>query len=149
VSEPYRYERDVEEFLRWSPSVQEGAGKRLSGREIAELERLLQAYAGSGAAQRAQAPEQAPPEPEPEPVAREPEPEPVPPPPAPEPQPEPVAPVEHYDDLASEEIIALLGSLEDEDLAALGEYERTARARRTVLDAIEGLLARRAAAARS
>jgi len=48
--EPYRYEREVEEFLRWSPSVQ--------GREKEVVE--------------------PPPHPEPEPVATEPEPEPVP-----------------------------------------------------------------------
>ena len=33
-------------------------------------------------------------------------------------------PVEHYDDLAAEEVIALLGSLEADDLAALREHER-------------------------
>ena len=45
--EPYRYEREVEEFLRWSPSVQgsESPLMRLSPQEIAELQKLLEGIA--------------------------------------------------------------------------------------------------------
>ena len=47
--EPYRYEREVEEFLRWSPSVQgsESPLLRLNPREIAELQQLLEGLASS------------------------------------------------------------------------------------------------------
>ena len=45
--EPYRYEREVEEFLRWSPSVQgsESPLMRMSPAEIAELQKLLEGIA--------------------------------------------------------------------------------------------------------
>ncbi len=103
--EPYRYEREVEEFLRWSPYVRrakEGSGVRdqVSGAK-------------------------------PEPPARAPA----------EPKVE-GPPVEHYDDLASEEIISLLGSLEPSDLVALREYERINASRENVLGAIDSVLAR-------
>jgi hypothetical protein len=112
--EPYRYEREVEEFLRWSPNVRRAAPK-----ERAE-----------GRGQRAEA--------APEPPKAKPEP-----PPKPAPPPAPVGPpVDHYDDLASEEIISLLGSLEPPDLVALREYERGHRGREAVLDAIDSVLAR-------
>ena len=45
AQEPYRYEREVEEFLRWSPHVRNGRtrGERLLDRsEIADLERVRQ-----------------------------------------------------------------------------------------------------------
>jgi hypothetical protein len=51
-------------------------------------------------------------------------------------------PVEHYDDLAAEEVIALLASLEHEDLQMLREYERDHANRTRVLSAIESVLAR-------
>ena len=51
-------------------------------------------------------------------------------------------PVEHYDDLAAEEVIALLGSLEADDLAALREHERDHAAAGGVLAAIDSVLAR-------
>ena len=54
-------------------------------------------------------------------------------------------PVEHYDDLAAEEVIALLASLEHEDLQMLREYERDHANRTRVLSAIESVLARRSA----
>ena len=59
--EPYRYEREVEEFLRWSPSVQgsESPLMRLSPAEIAELQKLLEGIASM------QQPEPAPAAPEP------------------------------------------------------------------------------------
>ena len=52
------------------------------------------------------------------------------------------SPVEHYDDLAAEEVIALLGSLEREDLATLRDYERRHANRERVLAAIDSVLAR-------
>jgi hypothetical protein len=55
------------------------------------------------------------------------------------------APVDHYDDLEADEIVTLLDSLEDEDLAALLEYEQANRARPRVTSAIEGTRARREA----
>src|SRR5918999_167056 len=95
AGEPYRYEREVEEFLRWSPHVQ---GSRSAEREgvsaaqLAELRRLLDEVADRQA------------EVSPEDEAREPR----------EPR-RPRArrrgfPVDHYDDLESEEVISLLGS---------------------------------------
>jgi hypothetical protein len=51
-------------------------------------------------------------------------------------------PVEHYDDLAAEEVIALLASLEQEDLQTLREYERDHANRTRVLSAIDSVLAR-------
>jgi hypothetical protein len=51
-------------------------------------------------------------------------------------------PVEHYDDLAAEEVIALLGSLEQGDLQTLREYERGHANRTRVLGAIDSVLAR-------
>jgi hypothetical protein len=54
----------------------------------------------------------------------------------------PARPVEHYDDLAAEEVIALLASLEAEDLQTLKEYERDHANRTRVLSAIDSVLAR-------
>jgi UDP-glucose 4-epimerase len=54
----------------------------------------------------------------------------------------PSRPVEHYDDLAAEEVIALLASLEPEDLHTLKEYERDHANRTRVLSAIDSVLAR-------
>ena len=146
VREPYRYEREVEEFLRWSPYVKRGKdeGERPpmpSFTQLSELQKFLAAYAGVAPAPEAQQPE---PEPEPEPEAP---PEPVVavvPEPEPEPQPAPPAsPVEEYDSLEAEEIISLIGSLEGEDLLALREYEAAGRGREVVLRAIDGVIARR------
>jgi UDP-glucose 4-epimerase len=138
AQEPYRYEREVEEFLRWSPHVrQRRPGSALSRDQLLELERLLSAYAETAGLDSRAAPEAAP--------ERPPEPEPAPAPPE-EPKPEPVpprSPVDHYDDLAAEEVISLLGSLERADLATLREYERAHRARESVLGAIDSVLARR------
>ena len=111
--EPYRYEREVEEFLRWSPNVRRSAPKTsdLSPQTSEPL--------------------------------REPSPPPPAPPTPPEPEPTPAGPpVDHYDDLASEEIVSLLGSLESPDLVALREYERTNAGRESVLGAIDSVLAR-------
>jgi UDP-glucose 4-epimerase len=129
AQEPYRYEREVEEFLRWSPHVRrprtEGPPP-LSREQVTQLERALRE---PGAAER--------PEPRPEPT------------PEPAPEPEPLrAPVEHYDDLEGEEVVALLGSLEHDDLVALRDYEAEHQARQGVLGAIESVLARSGAGAR-
>ena len=138
--EPYRYEREVEEFLRWSPNVRTSRVKDtggLSREDLAELQRLLSAYepdvngeeAGRGAV------------PEP-PAAPDPAPAPAPPPPA-EP---PNTAVDHYDDLRAEEIISLLGSLDHTDLVALRAYECEHQARAAVVGAIDSVLARGAGA---
>ena len=147
VREPYRYEREVEEFLRWSPYVRrdragDDEGERPpmpSIAQLSELQKFLSAYAGTAPpperrsrrpAQGRQAPEPEP-QPEPEPTA---EPEPI----------EPAtAPVDYYDDLEAEEVISLLGSLDGDDLVALREYEAASQAREPVLRAIDGVLKRR------
>jgi UDP-glucose 4-epimerase len=127
--EPYRYEREVEEFLRWSPSVQgsESPLMRLTPAEIAELQKLLEGIASMHKPSTAAEPEAA-----------------DAPPPEPERQPEPIPDLglDDYDDLEAEEIIALLGSMERRELEALRELEATTRARPSVLHAIESVLAR-------
>jgi UDP-glucose 4-epimerase len=115
VKEPYRYEREVEAFLRWSPHVRRPEG-------------------GSDGAPVSQASGQ-----RPDAGGERPEAE-----PPPEAVPSPVSPVEHYDDLEAEEIISLLGSLEAADLEALLEYETGMRGRESVTLAISAVLARRA-----
>ncbi|MEA2495338.1 MAG: UDP-glucose 4-epimerase [Thermoleophilaceae bacterium] len=136
VREPYRYEREVEEFLRWSPYVrrQQEDDERPpmpNISQLTELQKFLSAYADA-APQTSE--ERAPRAPTP---ARAPEPEPEP----------PHAPVDDYDDLEPEEVISLLGSLEREDLTALREYEASAQSREPVLRAIDAVLARREPAA--
>jgi UDP-glucose 4-epimerase len=156
VREPYRYEREVEEFLRWSPSVvsQGGGGGPIAGRRFVELEKLIDTYADSAGvgpaaegraseARRARARRRSQVEAgEVESAAddaaerahrgrrraRRP-------------------PAEEYEELAPDEIVALLGSLGDADLEALREHERAGQAREPVLAAIERVLARRAAGA--
>jgi UDP-glucose 4-epimerase len=126
VKEPFTYEREVEDFLRWSPHVRGSVPKVPNGERAARPRR------------------------EPESVAAEPEPIPV-----EEPilaSGEPVVaespPVEHYDDLEAEEVISLLGSLEAADLEALLDYEREKEARAAILTAIEAVLSRRAMGSR-
>jgi UDP-glucose 4-epimerase len=177
--EPYRYEREVEDFLRWSPHVKNAREKSLGSLnrdELSELQRLLSGYAGTPdttasdqeqrvqdaervaekAMQRAKKAEQRAAESAlkaterakkaerragaaaEEAVQRV---------NAAAERREPVAatqsPVEHYDDLAAEEVIALLASLEREDLQTLRDYERRNGNRSRVLSAIESVLARR------
>jgi UDP-glucose 4-epimerase len=136
VREPYRYEREVEEFLRWSPYVrrdrEEGERPPMPNvTQLSELQKFLAAYAGAAPA----GPESRAPAPEAEPI------------PLSEPEPEPesaaLAPVDDYDDLEAEEVISLLGSLEGEDLVALRVYEEASQGRDSVLRAIDGVLARR------
>jgi UDP-glucose 4-epimerase len=59
AQEPYRYEREVEEFLRWSPHVRNGARResRRGRDESSELERLDQAERLGLAEQRAESAE--------------------------------------------------------------------------------------------
>jgi UDP-glucose 4-epimerase len=144
--EPFRYEREVEEFLRWSPYVRNPNYRRDSGvisaTDIAELQRLMAGYAakaGGSAGRVAQRladqelSEAQPEEPggddaggrngsESERAA--------------------AIPFEHYDDLDPGEIIGLLDSLEPDDLAAIRDYERAHRGRTGVLSAVERRLAR-------
>jgi hypothetical protein len=159
AQEPYRYEREVEEFLRWSPHVKNtrdtGAGA-LSRDQLAELQRLLTGFADTAgmdldsepgidraaeAERRAEAAEDAAREASKRAeraekrAAKRAQEE------AARPQPS-RRPVEHYDDLAAEEVIALLASLEHEDLQMLREYERDHANRTRVLSAIESVLAR-------
>jgi hypothetical protein len=157
AQEPYRYEREVEDFLRWSPHVKNTrdlTASELSRDQLAELQRLLTSFADTAgmdltddvpdraaeaerrataaeaaareaadragrAEERAQAAEE---RPRSRPVRR---------------------PIDHYEDLAQEEVIALLGSMEDEDLLTLAEYERNHANRGRVVSAIESVLARR------
>jgi UDP-glucose 4-epimerase len=96
--EPYRYEREVEEFLRRSPSVRRPEGAR------SESPRNMAPRGG--------------------PDGRRP--------PAPA----------GYDDLRADEVVSLLGDLDDQALARLREHEATHAARKTVLGAIDRILAR-------
>jgi UDP-glucose 4-epimerase len=136
AQEPYRYEREVEEFLRWSPHVK-GARQRdqavaLSPKDLSVLQELL-----AEPSERPAPPSE--PRPEPRPA----------PPPEPRPEPEPPrVPVDHYDDLEAEEIVTMLASLEQGDLEALRDYERGHASREGVIGAIESVLARRAAPSR-
>jgi UDP-glucose 4-epimerase len=136
AAEPYRYEREVEEFLRWSPNVRNSRVRDsggLSREEMQQLQRVLAGYSGPGTSGTGPAV----PPPAPARTRRRPAP--------PEPPPQPAGPpVDHYDDLAAEEIISLLGSLEPSDLETLLAYERDNRAREAVAGAIESVLARAA-----
>ena len=177
IQEPYRYEREVEDFLRWSPPVRNPTYRkegRLSPGELVELQKTLASYGErvgvtgtssrltvSEAALRAAAAgrratgsaEPAGGEPGEQADNGAPDPGAQAPsslePPAAEPPPAPLAPVEHYDDLEPDEIVTLVGSLERDDLAALLEYEHAHLARPPVLTAIEGVLARRRTGQRS
>ncbi len=168
-AEPYRYEREVEEFLRWSPNVRssrlEDSGG-LTREQLVALQRLLSAYdppadpgaaigdarggeagpdEGDGKSAGEAVPDEgdgksageAVPETEARPSSR----------PLVE-VPPPSPPVDHYDDLGSEEIISLLGSLDGEGLTALREHEREHRGREAVIGAIDSVLDRQAAARR-
>jgi hypothetical protein len=193
AKEPYRYEREVEDFLRWSPHVRNPTYRkegRLSPGEAMELQKVVAMFGervgspGGGprgsqsravirAAEAMPAPEGAG---EGEAAGAAPEAAPDPPPSAirprarrPAPSPKRAAareaagrrtsrgasngspsdaPVDHYDDLAADEIVTLLDSLEDGDLAALLEYEQANRGRRRIVSAIERTRARREAGQR-
>jgi UDP-glucose 4-epimerase len=164
--EPYRYEREVEDFLRWSPHVRNPSFRkesRLSPSELVDLQKVISNYGdrvgsprGAGQSRRSQsqavtlaaaaaavpppAAEETPQDDLQTPSAQGE-------PPAPGQRDEHAsAPVDHYDDLEADEIVGLVESLEDRDLAALLDYERAARARPPVIAAIEAAQARRKAA---
>jgi hypothetical protein len=161
TAEPYRYEREVEDFLRWSPHVrnpQFRKEQRLSPAEQIELRRLHAGYAArtgqartDSPARQAQTMAHAARAVEPDEVPRaelgnggEPEVE-------AQPEaatdagagPEAGPPIEHYDDLESGEIVTLLDSLETADLLALRDHERSRQGRPRVLAAIDSVLVRR------
>jgi UDP-glucose 4-epimerase len=177
AQEPYRYEREVEDFLRWSPHVKntrDRAVSALSRAQLSELQRLLTSFADTSgvdladdlpdraaeAERRAAAAEEAAREAAEraarvekaadaraaraevaaeqrarhaaEERARQ------------EARRVPAGqPVDHYDDLAAEEVIALLASLEHDDLQTLRAYERDHANRTRVLSAIDSVMARR------
>ena len=184
TQERYRYEREVEEFLRWSPHVRRSGSREasaLSRGQIAELRRLLASIedgdagpseedrlvaaeersrsaeqAAAKATERAKKAERRAAESalkaterakkaerrarqaaedaveRASRVAQAPAP----------PEPAPSRPVDRYDELAAEEVIALLASLEREDLGSLRDYEREHANRARVISAIDSVLAR-------
>jgi UDP-glucose 4-epimerase len=183
AQEPYRYEREVEDFLRWSPHVKNTRDRAVSGlsrAQLSELQRLLTSFADTagvdladdlpdraaeaerravaaedaarqaadraGRAERAARERAAEAEQAAEARAAQ----------AVEAARARAAQAEqrarreadarvpdHYDDLAAEEVIALLASLEHDDLQMLRDYERDHANRARVLSAIESVLARR------
>jgi UDP-glucose 4-epimerase len=115
--EPYRYEQEVEEFLRWSPNVRRSgasAGKawRPSPRQVQELQRALGAL-GERPAERSRPSEPA----------------------------DAGVPAADYDTLEAVEVIAVLPSLMRSDLEALRRHESTGAQRTDVIEAIDRLLA--------
>jgi UDP-glucose 4-epimerase len=147
--EPYRYEREVEEFLRWSPHVKTAREKIPRGAHAngGEPDRVTAAERRAAAAERAaqraleqaEAAERRAAEAEraaadAEGRVREAAPT--------EPPRATASPVDHYDDLAAEEVIAMLGSLERPDLQTLRDYERQNANRARVLSAIDSVISR-------
>ncbi|HEX2398371.1 MAG TPA: NAD-dependent epimerase/dehydratase family protein [Solirubrobacteraceae bacterium] len=119
AGQPYQYEREVEEFLRWSPSVRRSgtdAGKawRPSPRQVAELQRVLAQLTPEGGGAEPSAGDRR--------------------------DGEPDSPVAEYDDLEAGELVALLPSLGRGDLEALYQHEFAGRRRRPVLEEIDRLL---------
>jgi UDP-glucose 4-epimerase len=126
--EPYQYEREVEEFLRWSPSVRRGGGGkawRPSSRQVQDLQNTLAALDERSPADGEDAGE---PNAVPAAVAEE---------------PSPIAPgaAEEYEALDAADVIRLLPSLPRPDLDALRRHEVESRARPQVLAAIDRILA--------
>jgi UDP-glucose 4-epimerase len=115
--EGYRYERELEEFLRYSPSVK-------AANAAPRLPENVAPGGGESAAEVAA--------PKPKPRAK----------PRPNPVPKAPAPPPEYADLESEEIIALLGDLDTAQLERLREHEAAAAGRESVLAAIDSLLSR-------
>jgi UDP-glucose 4-epimerase len=104
AGERYRYEAEVEEFLRWSPSVRrEPDAERRSPANVPARPRLAADSAS--------------------------------------------VPAARYGDLEAGEVIALLPSLEHDDLLALRDHETAGAARAEVLEAIDRVLARQDARA--
>jgi UDP-glucose 4-epimerase len=149
--EPYRYEREVEEFLRWSPHVKTAREKtprgaqRANGGEpdrvaAAEQRAAAAARAAQRALEQAEAAERRAAEAAKRAAAgaagRAPEAA------ATESARATGSPVDHYDDLAAEEVIAMLGSLGRPDLQTLRDYERRNANRARVLSAIDSVISR-------
>ena len=113
----YRYEKEVEDFLRWSPSVrlkELGSGDwRPTPQQLVELQRAIDALTGEGPVVPSNA------------VASE----------------GPVGrPPAGYRDLSWSEVLSMLPSMERDDLVALRRHEASHEARAVILDAIDGLL---------
>jgi UDP-glucose 4-epimerase len=140
TAEPYRYEREVEDFLRWSPHVRNPQFRkehRLSPAELLELRRLHAGYAARTGQARTESPAR-----QAQTMAHA----------ARAIEAEDAAPaevgngsMEKYDDLESDEVVGLLDSLETADLLALRDHERSGQGRPKVLAAIDGVLVRREA----
>ncbi|MGI8922098.1 MAG: NAD-dependent epimerase/dehydratase family protein [Solirubrobacteraceae bacterium] len=113
----YRYEHEVEEFLRRSPSVRNAGQERGWRAPVDQVEELRRAL---GAARDVPDPTGAP-------------------------ESKGAGALSAYDSLASEELIALLDSLEPDDLRALRRHEQSSRRRAVVLAAIERYLERQGA----
>jgi hypothetical protein len=162
AQEPYRYEREVEDFLRWSPHVRNPSYRkesRLSPGDAAELQKVVASYGdrvGSpGGMQTRREQSQAVLRAATSATADEPTPESAIRPRARRPDPSPKraearaaqnggeAPVDDYDDLGADEIVSLIDSLEPGDLDALLEYEQANQGRPRIVSAIEGARARR------
>ena len=138
AQEPYRYEREVEEFLRWSPHVKrsgEGPTSSLSRDQIVELQRLLASFAEVAEGKADEEEDHLVAAEEPVIAAEQTAKKAVEPGPARQ-------PIEHYDELAAEEVIARLASLERGDLGTLRDYEREHANRARVISAIDSVIAR-------
>ncbi|HKG35658.1 MAG TPA: NAD-dependent epimerase/dehydratase family protein [Solirubrobacterales bacterium] len=127
-AEPYRYEREVEEFLRWSPHVRrEAANPRIDDAGLFDPS----PPPGEGEVDVAEAPpqpvEETPSEEESDLDA-----------PAPEPMPRAETDVPDPGLLEQEEVIALLAGLDVEALGELEQMERDGQSREAVLEAIAG-----------
>lgn len=156
MAEPYHYEREVEEFLRRSPHVRREEAEELRGLshdQLLGVQRLVSrepvAETGMGRAvreefeRRAEAAAPGAVEAEEEEaeaaaaaIARE---------PAPAPGEAPAggdAPLSGYEGLETEEVIALLGTLDRDQLGRLERVERRGRGRASVLEAIGRVLER-------
>ena len=119
--EPYRYEREVEEFLRWSPNVRGSGASRdraLSRREIADLRRALDEMAaesdGANGGRRDRCGK---------PAGRR------------------RSPLAQYDDLDADEVISLLELARKRRPRGLARVRARAPRRAGVLEAIESALA--------
>ncbi len=127
IEEPYRYEREVEEFLRWSPNVRRENGE--AGEAMSRGQRAA-ASAGGTASAASAGPSQTTQLAEAGAVTG--------------PAAEPVGSPE-FDpaELEAEEVIAQLGDLDQPGLEAVARAERDGRGRDVVLEAIEKVRAYR------
>jgi UDP-glucose 4-epimerase len=138
VRAPYRYEREVEEFLRWSPSVRNtgasaGKGWRPTPGQLSELQKFLARMETRPDEAAAPADEAAPADDRPSATFATPGPE----------AERPPAPAPHgdYDTLGADEVMSLLPSLDRDRLEQLRRHEAEGQRRPEVLAAIDRLLA--------